>query len=277
MDGLLSEVRTTKTAPKKAVITEVKPKDEQPRLSIKSLEDVLDVLRNEPDFRSFRAVITHLEDSDDLSKVIKQPSAKTTQILAVLVNDVLPNYWIQLNEDEGLLLANVVALTKSVPALGALVNRLRVLSSETKAGPTVTKSSFLEARVRCAIELLERLLDGDGFLSQIWVDIMDSDATEMQKTLLFREISSLIASGKVITSVSQAEDVIKSTTKHEIQSWLGDGKTYTTWLATNLAHTALKLHKRKLPLEKDYIQLFAKALSIGYLGNERDCFTDCRR
>lgn len=261
MNELLSEVRTTKTAAQAPLDANIKTSRGHSHEIVKSLEDVLDILRNQPDLAAFEIVIKSLHDCQEWSKSVKQPSAKTTQILAALINDVLPNYWLELRNNNDSLIRLIISLLTSVPALGALINSLRVISNEASKQTAKSQASFLESRISCLIGLIEGLLSGDDSLPKLWHGIDSSDASATQKILLYKEVSALLASGKVISTISQAEDQIK----HQKKSWLGNGRDYTRWLARNLAALD-SIGLRSSENGKVFIQMFAKALSIGYTG-----------
>jgi telomere length regulation protein len=219
-------------------------------INIKDHRSLLEALKNEPDLATYQAAIKYIQNDKDLN--IKIPSSKVTPILQLLVQDVIPNYWEQLVSDSSLqkLLYQTVFCLKSLPALGAIIARLKALAKSKES------NSYIDTQAVSLIQLLERIFDNDLF-SQIWNEINKCDASLTQKTLLWKEFITIVAGGKVISTAAEIEaNLQKSTSKH-LETWLANGSKYALWLATRLP---------SIPLEKS-AQVLAKSLSLGYTGS----------
>jgi telomere length regulation protein len=226
-------------------------------------KDVAEILKNQPDLQSLKSAVEYLHDSKEFS--VRIPSPRTTPIIQALIYDVLPNYWAQLVEDKSLkkLLEAVIELMTSLPALAAIVTRLRILSSASGADAKPGKSEFLESQSICLIQLSERICSGNSLVRDVWADISAHGGTDMQIQLLWKEFVALLSSGKIVSSISEAESNLNKSSTYSDKSWLANGSEYSSWLARNIEFLSRQETSNTVECSA---MLLAKSSSLGYTG-----------
>ncbi|KAF2674219.1 hypothetical protein BT63DRAFT_419524 [Microthyrium microscopicum] len=216
-----------------------------------SPEDVIQAFKNEPDLKTLKSALRYLR-----TWKLSFPSPLSTQILVLFINDVLPNYWAQLSNDssEQESIDSIQQLLRNVPAIGAIITRLKALGSTGQ--PTAGKQSFLQTRTTCAVQMLELALDGDHVIATIWEDMQTFDLKALQKDMLWSQFISIVASGKIVSTVSEAEVNLNQLGGSKSQSWLGSGRDYSLWIARNISNLVSS--------PKAAAPLLSKSFSLGY-------------
>lgn len=251
---------------------------EQRIISLSSPEDVLDVLKSAPGRqllgRALRWLTCSERNSDGFN--IKMPCPKAAQIIHVLVNSIIPNYWTSFNQDhnsdpprEKRLL---VRCLRSVAGIGALISRLRLLISllkESQAHAKIgnpNKGQPLEE----LLDVVRNVLEEDGFTPLIWNDISTCTSQSSLKSLQWKEFLALVASGRILSLTSEATIILNgsdSSTKAGI--WVADGNQYATWLGRNIQEMMKTVTADDVECAKAISQLLSKALILGYTGQFR--------
>jgi telomere length regulation protein len=263
MDGFLVPVKTTRSTVNDAQ-PETIPKDADFKLD--SSSDVVQILKHEPDFASVERVVRSLSKVEGPHVDIKIPSPNATQILHLLISDVLPNYWEQIFQDESMKKLSNATLRclRSIPALGAIVARLRMFATESGAKDRQPGKSFLVSRTVRLISLLEKILSIDNFLLEISTHIQECGTSDTQRRLLWKELVTIVASGKLISAVSEAEDSVKLIGDYQGRSWIGTGQEYCAWLGRNVGEFVSYMPKERM--DSACSQLISKSFSLGYTG-----------
>ena len=261
MDDFLVPVKTTRSSANDgehgAILKEAD-------VMLDSVPDVIHVLKHEPDFASVERVV-HFLGKANPQVDIKIPSPTATPILHLLVSDVLPNYWEQIFEDESAkkLAKATLRCLRSIPALGAIVARLRMFAAESGAKDQ-RGTAFLVSRTARLIHLLEKVLATDTVLLEISTHIQECGASDTQRRLLCKELVAIVASGKLVSAVSEAEDGVKLYGNYQGRSWIGVGQEYGAWLGRNVGEFVSHMPKERL--DGVCSQLISKSLSLGYTG-----------
>jgi telomere length regulation protein len=261
MDDFLVPVKTTRSS---ANDTEQPAIPKEPPSKLDSVPDVIHLLKHEPDFASVERAVRFLGKPNPQVD-IKIPSPAATPIVHLLVSDVLPNYWEQIFEDESAkkLAKATLRCLRSIPALGAIVARLRMFATESGAKDQQGKG-FLVSRTTRLIQLLERILAADTVLLEISAHIEECGGSDTQKRLLWKELVAITASGKLVSVVSEAEDSIKLLGDYQGRSWIGVGQEYGAWSGRNVAEFASHMPEERI--DSVCAQLISKSLSLGYTG-----------
>lgn len=260
MDGLLEHVQTKRIV-KKSHIQEVEtPK---PIHNYKDPKDILKALKSQPDLQTFRSVIEALHKFHS-SFDVRIPSPQSTPILQALVSDVLPNYWKQLSGDGSLqtVFDKTIDCLRSLPALGVIVFRLKAILNEIAAAG---QKSFVSSQAASLVELSERICEGNLFIVNIWRNLNQQNDNKTRKLLTWREFVSLLASGKLLSTVSEVQSVLQKSPDYGHNSWIADGTEYAKWLAKNIEYLDREAGD-KVDASKDCALLLSKSLSLGYTG-----------
>jgi len=280
MESLLTPIRTRNQSALghevELLTSNTKPRGtKQQNFSLTSVEDVLELLKSKPDRHSLGKALGWLSSSADRQEEfnLKKPGPKATQIIYVLVNDIIPDYWTTLSGDasrsppkEKRLLLQCL---RSVAGIGAIASRLRLLIGLLKEsqGHAKVDNTNKAQPLEELLDLIENVLDGDGFISLIWNDINACISQSSQKSLQWKELLSVFASGKVLSLTSEATIILNNLNSSvKAGSWVGDGNQYATWLGRNIQHMLKALLEDDVESKNAISQLLKKAFTLGYTG-----------
>ncbi|KAI9720016.1 MAG: hypothetical protein M1812_003142 [Candelaria pacifica] len=283
MEDLLTATKATSQADKttNGPVQQAAPAKLISRQSISSPDDALHILRAEPDYAALSEVLAYLNPSRVHASNfnIKAPSPKAAQLINELVGNIIPTFWRVLNETSPIESSKKTALPRyseerqqllqclsSVTGLGAIVARLRSLIASSDASTTNASAPDSSAHVAELLTVLTNLTSQNDFLSVSWVDINNLVPTQAQRTMLWKEFISLLASGKVLSVSAQANDILKKSSQEMVEEyWIGSGAAYAAWVGRNVATMASRLDYDQQDAWKMLAQLFGKTLSLGYV------------
>lgn len=283
MDGLLVPLQSKSTFQIEEDLLKVTtPESQHPKehhISVNSPENALEALKSKPDLRLLAKILRWLtiDSHPNHGFSLHRPSSKTVQIIYVLVNDIVPDYWHLLNakgtsghpKERRML----VTCLRSAAGIGAVLACLRLLITQLK-DPSQTKTPFAaRARPMCdLLEMLEAILKSEESILSIWRDIDACIQVSFQKTLQWKELLSLLASGKLLSIASEASILLDDPSLSiEVKSWVGNGVPYSSWLGSNVQFMNKELPSDNIGGRKALSQLFSKALNIGYRGSRVIC------
>jgi telomere length regulation protein len=287
MDELLKPagiVRTTRKDPEIDFLRESNvqdhPTDANPKPTPKhnitptTAEDVLEILKHEPDYDSLISALTFLsrhETDRTAFPSIRLPSPLSAQLVQVLVSEITPNYWTLLIEDvhqtksSGLKL--LLYCLSSITAVNAILVRLRALTQEAKSEATTnTKRPDISLNLGILLDLLPRLLHGDGWLLEAYRVATSGEDSPARSRPRLQEIVATFGGGRIISLAAEAEEIVKASgsNKTVANNWPADPLQYTQWLGRNIVKFMLAdLTPEETKFASD---LFAKALRLGHAG-----------
>jgi telomere length regulation protein len=90
-----------------------------------------------------------------------------------------------------------------------------------------------------------------------------------QRHVLWQELCSYVAAGKVLSTVAQAFPLVELAADKRSLEWLADGKQYTQWLARNICHAAMATAIAESEAWSMLAQLLKRSLSLGQSGKPR--------
>ncbi|KAK3310693.1 telomere length regulation protein-domain-containing protein [Chaetomium strumarium] len=238
-----------------------------------SLEDALEIVRHEPDYESLISVLGFLsrhETPESHLPTIKLPGPLSAQLVQVLVSDIVPNYWPLLTEDihqgknSGLKL--LLYCLSSITGVNAILVRLRALVQEAKSEAAAkTKRPDISLNLGVLLDLLSRVLQGDGWVLEAWRLARSGTAEPARVRPRVQEIVSTLGSGRIISLAAEAEEVAKannSSKRVDDDIWPANSLQYTQWVGRNLVRLVWSdLGPDETRLASD---LFAKALRLGH-------------
>jgi telomere length regulation protein len=266
MDELLRPVTTKIT-----VVEETKfASDEALQLPdvIKNPEDALHILKESPTWAQVQKVLEYLTDSENGDYNIKQPGALAAQLIQALVTQTLPNFWSELKREKA------PARTKSkfldtllsVSGIGALFSRIKILTAACKLNPNPGETAISPLQLEAVLETIEELLKSGTVFGSIWTDCVLHSETVPRRTVLWKEFVSLVASGKLMSSFAEAEDVLKTSNSRYKTMWISKGTEYTRWLAQNVSHMIKASSTMSAEIFSAAKMMCSKALALGYSG-----------
>lgn len=248
-------------------------------IQVDSPESALEALRNQPDFQTLSTTLlwlTATTTTTSPSFSILRPSALAAQIINALVSEIIPVYWTTLNEKisrdkrqkfryrtERSALLNCL---KCLTGLNAIVLRLKALCRQTKE-PSSKETSHVDG---CAgliqqQDVLASALHDDTTLGELWHNIsLESDA--VQRSML-RELTALIAGGKIVNAAAEADVIIRESSKVIVEPhWTGDGVKYSAWLGRNCKSWTQQMQTTSEASLHALTALFSRSLRLGYPG-----------
>jgi telomere length regulation protein len=258
MDELLLPVRSTKKTSTPASQLKVVEVTTTP---IKDFDGALEALRNAPSSSQLKKVLNFL-----LGARGKTQDAKAAQITNVLIAETLPSWWEQLQGD-GELLSLKSSLTDylcEVTALSLLVSRLKILTALFRSLSQAGDGASIATQLKTLLEVLEATIGSDDTIRNVHRKC--TLAATIPRQTLWRESISLISSGRLVSTVAEAEDALRSRVDSRKTSWMGRGNEYCKWLARNVAAALVNVGDDDRIAHSALAALTGKALTIGYQG-----------
>ena len=236
------------------------------------LDDAVTVLTSEPSLETLRNTLSWLEShfvKDDVSN-IKVPGSRPAQVVFVLINAILPTYWTVLNDardpNHVKVRTTLIKCLGTVTGISVTVNQLNVLLKDRQT-PTRPEHNGQVGKLAVLTNFLQRMLKRTSFIHDLWHDLVTFVSAPSKRSLLWKEAVSLLATGKVLSLVAQADLLIKDSMSvvHE-GGWLGDGPKYATWLGSNIDYMMGHVDVANMESRKAISQMLSKALVLGYTG-----------
>ena len=241
-------------------------------VQLRSADDVLRILRSQPSAERLSVVLHWLDTGlkKDGDYDIQVPSTRTSQIIFAIIAEVIPHYWgaLRNSDDLGQVKLRKVLLRclRSVAGIAAIVNRLRILLKE-RSNQRKSENAGNVQLIRDLIEVLERMLKKENLTSYTWSSLKLRVSNGPQRTLLWKEFSSLIAGGRILSLAAEVEHTINTATVSIIETtWLSKGIEFAAWLGQNAFYTLNSMQEDDQDEGKAVAHFFSKALTLGYTG-----------
>ena len=236
-------------------------------------KDILEALKSKPDLDLLTKVLkwlnTYTGRKSELN--IQKPNPRNAQIIFTLVNDIVPVYWHILNSKEQLSCTKqrywLVLCLRNVAGINAIISRLRSLVGQLKESQSQAEIAAADRSqpIETLLQVLENVLDGGEFIASVWNAIRKITEEPSQRSLQWKELLSLVASGKVLSMASEANFAIqKSDTTVKKATWIIDGKAYALWLGRNIHYMNMDLQHDDIEGQRLLSHLLSKALNLGY-------------
>ncbi|KAL1952575.1 hypothetical protein VTO42DRAFT_4796 [Malbranchea cinnamomea] len=262
---ILAEPRDTTTAA------------ENHQTTISSAEDALGVLRSKPKTSQVIEVLKFLDPAGSAESVfnITVPGSTAAQILHVLVSATIPDHWKILSAENELdpssqkhrgrhkARAVLLRCLSSVPGIGALLAQLRKLMTGLSSSGQHDKGQGTPSIVRDLLDALSTLLKPHDVLLHIYSDTAQHVQSSVQKHMIWKELVSYLAAGKVLSIAAEAAKVIDGFAGSKF-SWVGEGCAYVSWLGRQISYMAIRLDSSDADGWSILASLTGRALSLGY-------------
>ncbi|KAF2035856.1 hypothetical protein EK21DRAFT_53489 [Setomelanomma holmii] len=258
MADFLTPVSTKKVKAPKPLLQESHNLSIQHAPNITSAASTLEALKNEPSADTVIEALKYMT-SDGFNLLL--PDSLNASIAHQLVNDTIPHYWRPFagSRDQ----RNLAKILQNSIGIGHLITRLRSLiaDSRQKQGPGEARDS--SEHIEDLLGILDTILEDDETSSIVLKNVHLHGKNDMQKKLIWREYVAQIASGRIVSLVAEAEDVLKNKQVSRTASWVAEGKTYAAWLGRNIA-VLLSDNDRSEAHLIATVELCSKALTLGY-------------
>lgn len=262
------------------------PKDQSER--IKSADQAAERLRCQPKQETLIDVLKWLQPCNKSTSGfdIQRQSSLASQILHLLVNDVLPDHWSSIFEGstkETRKARNlVISVLCNVGGISAMTTRLKVLieQNEITDNARLTQQQGQADLLKNALSLLELVLEQESCILRVWLSMSASEPNATRRRLLWKELVALLGNGRVLSLASEANDIVaKASSSIREASWLAEGIRYSLWVGKNLVHmleTVKDWKEIDTEARKAWVQMLERALTLGHVGQEL-LFCVCRR
>ncbi|KAA8570379.1 hypothetical protein EYC84_002671 [Monilinia fructicola] len=243
-------------------------------IHISSIEEAFKTLKSQPSFEDLSAVLLFLDEETAFS--ITSPGPLASQLVNVLVSEVIPNYWSILNESRGnarktkqshtfKLLLNSI---RSITGINAILLNLKRLTQQSKETSKNIGGLNIQENLKIQLQLCVKVLEGDCTIETLWNTINHSSDVSTKQRILFNELLALIGSGKIVGVAAEAETIFNELSKEPNERyWVADGSSYSRWLGKNIIFWLKSLPEGAEQAWKSCNELFGKCLRLGYIDN----------
>ncbi|KAJ9304297.1 hypothetical protein DTO217A2_6261 [Paecilomyces variotii] len=283
MDGLLTAVKTVKHD-EQDLLTENDARHHAKSSDVglshqgdgdpSSADYILEVLKSKPDHDQLFDVLTNIDPSNKSRTAnvdIRVPGPTTALILQQLVSTTVPDHWSSLQDSHAetgrrtkghRLRAALLRCLCSVPGISAIVAQLRnLLSVQVTQGE---KNSGKSLVIRDTISVLSALLKPKDALFRIYADITATYDKAVQRQIACKELISLIAAGRVLSTAAEGLASVSDLDSSEGISWVGEGSSYASWLGQSISTFISKINSEDHNSWKSVGLMVGRALSLGY-------------
>lgn len=260
MADFLTAVSTRKVKDIEPVTRKVKVLDIANTVDLDSTASALKALKNQPSRAIINSVLRYLT-KDGFSLALPDPL--NASIAHQLVNDTIPNYWRALKvATESKFFVQVL---RNPTGIGHITTRFRTLITDSRQRKAPDEARNTLEHIEDLLDLTDRVLRDDRTSDLVLNDILAHSKTTIQQKLIWREYLAQTASGRLLSIIAEAEDVLKKNDRLTTISWMADGNDYAAWLGRNITN----MMTSKISSKEHLIAITeccSKVLGLGYTG-----------
>jgi telomere length regulation protein len=270
MDDFLTPVSTSKVKQSqetsKPHVQETQASPKKSALTIDSPNVALGTLKQEPDFETVTGILKYLssEAGKDTGFNLITPDPIAANIAFQLTNNIIPNYWGTLKE-RGTQSKQLATCLRNPCGIGAILNRLRPLIADCRQKKSVDSTRDASSYIEDLLDVLERVLRDDQCSINVWNDVQKHAKNTVQGNMMWKEYVAQVASGRVLSLIAEAEDVLKEKGTSRSATWLANGNEYAAWLGRNIA-ALMKEAGKSEEAASAVMAMCGKVLTLGYTG-----------
>jgi len=285
MEDWLTPVSTSYSGPaqpqEKHLVEIRKPPEfnsDTPQKQATSPSEALEILRNEPNYETLISTLRYLaEDTSDFN--ITSPSAHASQLVHVLVTDIVPNYWSMLQQpDNSRSTTNLARVSdlglflsclRSITGLNAIILNLKQGIQQSQESKKKIGGGKIQDVLERLLQVMSKLLEGHRTIWLVSEAIWSPSNISLKQKAMWNEFLSITAGGRVLGICAEADSIINNLSKHiHNKHWPSDGGLYSRWFAQNIIYWA-----KTIPLDsgmnwKRCSELLSKSLRLGYTGKD---------
>ena len=238
--------------------------------TISSVDEVLSLLKGQPDFDTLRSCLEYLQDGHTGSHTfnVKVPGPLAAQVIHRIVTLILPSYWATINSLAATSSSRrvkqlLLECLRSVSGIGSLLAVLKglKLSKDVKGNVRLARDT---------IECLAQLIEPKSFVLKVIRDTIAFNDKESQQHLIWKDFISTIVGGKLHSTVSEAAFATKCLDDGgNKDSWIVQGGEYASWLGRNLNHILVNLPLSNSKEWNMMARLVKRCMSIAHSGRLR--------
>ena len=217
--------------------------------------------------------------SDCAGFSILSPSPLASQLVHVLVSEIVPNYWNVLQGGKKSKAAKpgppskspelelLLSCLRSVPGINSVLLSLKRHIQQSRESKKAVGGTNFQELLSILLQLLQALLDGSQTVETIWRSIYEDSSPRSKQKTIWNEFLSLVGGGKILSIAAEAEDVVNELSKKIGEKhWVADGSLFSSWLARNLSQWIKKLPAGSEDGSKCCGELLSKSFRLGHTG-----------
>jgi len=237
----------------------------------------LELLKSEPDYDTLIVTLRYLANCPGFN--IRSPSPLASQLVHVLVSEIIPNYWNVLRAGEKSKPARqgsssrlseldlLLSCLRSVSGINSVLLSLKRNIQQSKESKKAVGGPNFEELLKTFLQLLQALLEGPHTVETIWTSIYEASSPQSKQKAVWNEFLSPVGGGKILGITAEAEDVVNElSTKVGEKHWIADGTLFSSWLARNLTYWVKNLATDSESASKCCVELISKSFRLGYTG-----------
>ncbi|KAI4232946.1 MAG: hypothetical protein LQ352_008292, partial [Teloschistes flavicans] len=256
------------------------PVHEQPEdrsENIQSAAQAVEILKCQPPQETLIDVLEWLQPSNKRISGfdIQRQTSLASQILHLLVNDVLPDHWCSIfgdaNNNTRKTRNLVLSVLCNVGGISAIATRLKVVIKqlETTENTRCARQKEQVESLENTLSLLELVLAQESCIHGVWLSLTTSEPNATRRWLLWKELIALLGNGRVLSLASEADHIVaKASPSVREASWLSDGIRYSLWVGKNLVYMLEEPNGSKgidSDARKAWVQMLERALTLGHV------------
>lgn len=233
--------------------------------SLSSPEDILQVLRSQPDLDQLIAALNALHSHAFGPQFnIHAPGPLQSQIINTFITNTIPDFWSTLDAKCA---QTLVSCLSNVAGFNAILARVRLLSSETGMSQAGQRQGA--SNVKVLLDVMQTLFKGKYVISLVYTNLSSSVPQKLKRDIIWKDLVNMLGTGKVVSIVAQALDHAKATQKtmgvRLSDMWLANGSEYATWLGLNMGLMLVNAPDHGAGhVVSATAQLLTKSFSFGY-------------
>ncbi|KAI9802413.1 MAG: hypothetical protein M1825_002796 [Sarcosagium campestre] len=268
MEELLTPIKTSTTStyvPENELVrntTNHKATESKAQLKedIRNGEDAIRVLQSKPDLALFSRVLLFLVSSEYQEKPnarsnIRHPSPISAQLISVLVETSLPDFWAILKSSRSKknlqrndvssnikIRSALLRCLSGISGTQAIVARLRrLIALDSEIQKTAEGPSYAH-HISILLDFCQAMFEDENFVLNVYVDAENIGAAAGGQQILWTDFCTLLCSGRLLSVLSEAAMVAKrSSGDVGPEYWFVDGSKFSSWLGRNITNLISKL------------------------------------
>ena len=247
------------------------------RMTVTSADEAVDIIKSQPTYGELVDVLEFLSGEGPERYAIQDPSPKNAVAVHLLVNEIVPNYWILLYEETGNRYdskegvsrshdsALLVKCLQGISGLHSILAHIRGFIQDSRASLAETQRPDVSINLEVLVDVLAAILGGSDTVRSMWTTCAATLGNPATKKTQRQILLSLLTGGRISSGAAEALSARGQTThKRDSSSWIADGTEYNKWLGTNIARWVRSTSDEE---EMRYCSdLFQRGLSLGYPG-----------
>lgn len=254
---------------------------ESRQIAVFTPENALETLKSQPRTSEVVVVLNYLDPTVPAEEhfSIIAPGSTAAQILHVLVSITIPDHWKNLTAEDELeasskgkgigtkhkTRAALLRCLSSVPGIGIILAQLRKLLAGLSSPVEDGKSPGSHAVIKDLLTVMSSLLKPQYLLLHIHSGISKYAVNNVQKQVIWKELTSYLAAGKVLSTAAEAFKSIDELASSKL-SWISEGSAYASWLGGQITTMAMNLERGDTDAWSCLSSFTGRSLSLGYIG-----------